>query len=45
MADFDPGEGVFNLTSAGNSDIFVSKLDNSVFTHWIYLPLTLRDTP
>ena len=27
-ADFDPGPGVFNLTSAGNDDIFVSKLDS-----------------
>jgi hypothetical protein len=26
-ADFDPGPGVFNLTSAGNTDIFVNKLD------------------
>lgn len=26
-ADFDPGPGVFNLTSAGSGDIFVSKLD------------------
>ncbi len=26
-ADFDPGPGVFNLTSAGGYDIFVSKLD------------------
>jgi uncharacterized repeat protein (TIGR01451 family) len=25
-ADFDPGPGVFNLTSAGSTDIFVSKL-------------------
>ncbi len=28
-ADFDPGDGVFNLTSAGSQDIFVSKLDSS----------------
>jgi hypothetical protein len=28
-ADFDPGPGVFNLTSAGSTDIFVSKLDAS----------------
>ena len=26
-ADFDPGEGVINLTSAGNIDIFISKFD------------------
>ncbi len=25
--DFDPGAGVFNLTSAGSDDIFISKLD------------------
>jgi hypothetical protein len=28
-ADFDPGAGIFNLTSAGNMDIFISKLDAS----------------
>ena len=26
-ADFDPGVGVYNLTSAGGGDIFISKLD------------------
>ena len=26
-ADFDPGPGVFNLTSLGNYDIFLSKID------------------
>ena len=25
--DFDPGAAIFNLTSAGNEDVFVSKLD------------------
>jgi len=28
-ADFDPGIGISNLTSAGNTDVFVSKLDGS----------------
>lgn len=37
-SDFDPGTGVFNLTSAGNTDIFVSKLNalgNFVWTKQI----------
>ncbi|MGI8893796.1 MAG: SBBP repeat-containing protein [Bacteroidia bacterium] len=28
-ADFDPGSGTYNLTSAGSNDIFISKLDAS----------------
>ncbi|OFX34249.1 MAG: hypothetical protein A2X08_02320 [Bacteroidetes bacterium GWA2_32_17] len=27
--DFDPGTGTFNLTSVGNNDIFISKIDTS----------------
>lgn len=27
--DFDPGAGIFNLNSAGSSDIFISKLDSN----------------
>jgi len=34
-ADFDPGAGISNLTSAGSSDIFVSKLDTSGNFVWI----------
>lgn len=29
IADFDPGPAVFNLTTNGFSDVFISKLDNS----------------
>lgn len=32
--DFDPGSGVSNLTSAGNDDVFVSKLDSSGSFVW-----------
>lgn len=28
-ADFDPGPGSFNLTSVGNDDVFLSKLDSA----------------
>ncbi|MCK5855991.1 MAG: T9SS type A sorting domain-containing protein [Bacteroidales bacterium] len=28
LADFDPGSGVFNLTSNGDKDIFITKLDS-----------------
>ncbi|MFA6510840.1 MAG: SBBP repeat-containing protein, partial [Candidatus Paceibacterota bacterium] len=34
-ADFDPGAGTSNLTSAGNADIFVSKLDTSGNFVWV----------
>ena len=33
-ADFDPNAGVLNLTSAGNQDIFVSKLDVNGSLAW-----------
>ena len=32
--DFDPGSGVFNLTSAGSSDVFVSKLSSTGSLTW-----------
>lgn len=34
-ADFDPGPGIENLTSAGNSDVFVCKLDASGNFVWV----------
>lgn len=32
--DFDPGAGTFNLTSGGNQDIFISKVDSSGNFMW-----------
>ncbi len=34
LADFDPGLGIFNLTSFGNYDVFVTKLDDSGSLLW-----------
>jgi gliding motility-associated-like protein len=36
-SDFDPGPGTFNLTSAGSSDIFISKLNSSGDFVWAKL--------
>ena len=33
--DFDPGPGEFNLTSAGEADVFVSKLDKAGNLVWV----------
>lgn len=34
--DFDPGIGVFNLSSAGSADIFIEKLDASGNMEWVH---------
>jgi hypothetical protein len=34
VADFDPGSNVFNLTSAGYDDVFVSKLNDAGEFEW-----------
>lgn len=36
--DFDPGSGIFNMTSSGREDIFISKLDlngNFIWAKWV----------
>ena len=33
--DFDPGPGVYNLTSVGQGDIFISKFDASGNFLWV----------
>lgn len=33
-ADFDPGMGIFNLTSSGSWDIYIQKLDSSGIFQW-----------
>jgi hypothetical protein len=44
--DFDPGPGVYYLTSAGNTDIFVQKLDSNGAFLWAYrLGGAGNDTP
>lgn len=34
-SDFDPGNGVYNLVSLGNTDIFVCKIDSSGNLVWV----------
>lgn len=34
-ADFDPGTGVYNITSPGMSDVFISKLDSNGNFIWV----------
>jgi hypothetical protein len=36
MLDFDPGPGVYNLTSAGNYDIFITKIDSNGNLLWAH---------
>lgn len=46
--DFDPGVGIFNLTSAGSIDIFVQKLSQtttSISTHSLNKTATLYPNP
>jgi hypothetical protein len=33
--DFDPGNGIFNMTSAGGADIFITKLDRAGNFEWV----------
>ncbi|MBU1234287.1 MAG: SBBP repeat-containing protein [Proteobacteria bacterium] len=39
--DFDPGTESFNLTSAGNDDIFIHKLSGSSFPWPMFIPATI----
>ena len=42
-ADFDPGPGVYNLTSKGNADIFISKFDASGNFIWAEAIGSIKD--
>lgn len=45
-ADFDPGDGISYLSSAGGLDVFVSKFDegNVLDGYKLYLPLVLKNS-